>query len=161
MQLLTECGNAIKWAESLCVEILKSKHLGYLFLLGVMAIFFMGIMLYIVDPNIQSPVDGVWSALSTITHVGFGDVIPVSFAGRMVAAFIILLGLIMLPLLTALISVMLMGKNIETLGSGMNQIQEEATSIQADESKILEELVRLNERMDKIEKALVTQNATR
>ena len=38
-----------------------------------------GLILYIVEPNIHSLFDGIWSAWGTMNLVGFGDVVPTSF----------------------------------------------------------------------------------
>lgn len=48
--------------------------------------------------------DAIWWSLVTFTTVGFGDLYPVTFWGRMVGIIIILLGLIILALFTAFIA---------------------------------------------------------
>ena len=77
-----------------------------------------GLILFLIDPNIKSPLDGIWSAWVTMTHVGFGDVVPISFFGRLLAAGLILFGLVFFSLFTALVSVALIGRNMDALGTG-------------------------------------------
>lgn len=80
--------------DNLRVELFKVKNLGYLILLAIMMTLVMGVILFLIDPNIESPFDGIWSAWVTMTHVGFGDVVPISFFGRLLAAGLILFGLV-------------------------------------------------------------------
>ncbi|MGZ5529537.1 MAG: potassium channel family protein [Limisphaerales bacterium] len=113
-----------------------------------------GLALFLIDPNIRSPLDGIWSAWVTMTHVGFGDVVPSSFFGRLLAAGLILLGLVLFSLFTALVSVALIGRNIHALGLDVRQIEQDAGRIQTGEDRILDELARLHERMAALEKQL-------
>lgn len=154
MSWLAECHNAIQWGNNLRGDLSRSKHLGYLVLLAAMVTLAVGLMLFLVDPNIKSPFDGIWSAWVTMTHVGFGDVVPVSFFGRLLAAGLILLGLVLFSLFTALVSVTLIGRNIHALGLDVRQIEQEAGRIQTGEDRILDELARLHERMAALEKQL-------
>ncbi len=157
MSWLNESRNAIQWANHLKTDLLKSKHLGYLLLLAMMVTIFVGFMLFLIDPNIDSPFDGIWSAWGTMTHVGFGDVVPTSFFGRLLAAGLILFGLVFFSLFTALVSVTLIGRNVDMIGIGVQRIEQETTSIQSEENKILDELKHLHKRMDELENTLSLQ----
>lgn len=154
MRWLSECHNAVQWGNNLRIDLLKSKHLGHLALLAIMATVVVGLLLFLIDPNIKSPLDGIWSAWGTMTHVGFGDVVPISFFGRLLAAGLILFGLVFFSLFTALVSVALLGRNMDTLGVNMRQIEQGANRIQTGEDQILAELARLHERLKALEKQL-------
>ena len=104
-----------------------------------------GFLLYLLDANIYSLLYGVWSAWVTMTHVGFGDVVPTTFFGRILSAVLILFGLVLFSLFTALLSANLISKNIDVLGH-------DVTYIEGEESKILKELARLNVRLNALEK---------
>jgi voltage-gated potassium channel len=157
MSLLDESRNAIQWANHLKTDLLKSKHLGYLLLLAMMVTVLVGFVLFLIDPSIDSPFDGIWSAWGTMTHVGFGDVVPTSFFGRLLAAGLILFGLVFFSLFTALVSVTLIGRNVDMLGIGVQRIEQETTSIQIEENKILDELKRLHKRIDELGNTLSLQ----
>jgi voltage-gated potassium channel len=64
-----------------------------------------GIAVTLVDhgqyPSIGS---GLWWAIQTVTTVGYGDNVPVSLAGRLVAALVMLFGIGFLTVITAAIS---------------------------------------------------------
>ncbi len=154
MSWLVECHNAIKWGNNLRVDLFKSKNLGYLVLLAILVTLAVGLILFLIDPNINSPFDGIWSAWVTMTHVGFGDVVPVSFFGRLLAAGLILFGLLFFSLFTALVSVSLIGRNMDALGEGMRHVELEAGRIQTGEDRILAELARLQEHIEALEKQL-------
>src|SRR5262245_2487278 len=52
-------------------------------------------------PDIE---EGWWWAIQTVTTVGYGDVVPTSAAGRLVAALVMLFGIGFLTIITASIT---------------------------------------------------------
>jgi voltage-gated potassium channel len=56
------------------------------------------------DANITAPADGFWWALTTMTTVGYGDRFPVTSAGRLIAAALMVVGIALLGVLTASIA---------------------------------------------------------
>ncbi len=156
MYWLTECHNALQWGNSLRGDLSRSKHLTYLVLLAALVTLVVGLLLFLIDPNIKSPFDGIWSAWVTMTHVGFGDVVPVSFFGRLLATGLILFGLVLFSLFTAVVSVALIGRNIHALGRDISQSEQEDGRVQTGEDKILDELARLHRRMEALEKRLLS-----
>jgi Ion channel len=151
IQILTDALNLFK---KLLNDLSGKRSLIYLLILAVAVAFGAGFVLYVVDPNIASPIDGIWSAWVTMTHVGFGDVVPTSLLGRLLSAALILFGLALFSLCTAILSASLIGKNMDTWGDNVRQIEQETNRIEADENKILSELARLHERMEHLETAL-------
>jgi voltage-gated potassium channel len=89
-----------------------------------------------------------------MTHVGFGDVVPTSFLGRLLSAALILFGLALFSLCTAILSVTLIDKNIDTWGKDVRLIEQDSHCIETEESQILHELARLHARMESLEKQL-------
>lgn len=154
MSWLTECHNAFRWGSSLGGELLKARNLVHLVLLAALVTLAVGVALFLVDSNIKTPLDGIWSAWVTMTHVGFGDVVPVSFVGRLLAAALILFGLVFFSLFTALVSVALIGRNMDVLGMEMRRVERKADRIEGEESRILRELARINGRLDRLEQRL-------
>lgn len=157
MYWLTECHNALQWGNSLRGDLSRSKHLTYLVLLAALVTLVVGLLLFLIDPNIKSPFDGIWSAWVTMTHVGFGDVVPVSFFGRLLATGLILFGLVLFSLFTAVVSVALIGRNIHALGRDISQSEQEDGRVQTGEDKILDELARLHRRMEALERRLLSE----
>ena len=154
MKLLQILAEALNVFKNLLNELSGKRTLVYLLTLAFAVAIVSGFILYILDPNIHSVFDGIWSAWVTMTHVGFGDVVPTSFFGRLLSATLILFGLALFSLSTALFSVTLMGKNMDVWGSNVRQIEPETGRIEPEENQILKELARLHERMEALEKQL-------
>jgi voltage-gated potassium channel len=61
------------------------------------------VLLRLVDPAIGSWGDSLWWAVATVTTVGYGDVVPESGPGRLIAAGLMLTGLGLIPLVTSVV----------------------------------------------------------
>ena len=57
----------------------------------------------LIDPAFDTFPQALWWAVSTVTTVGYGDYIPESGAGRIVAAVLMLTGLGLIPLITSVV----------------------------------------------------------
>ncbi len=64
-----------------------------------------------VNPALHTYKDSVWWAMVTITTIGYGDIYPITTAGRLVAIAMMLVGIGCLSLLTALIASNLLREN--------------------------------------------------
>ena len=91
------------------MEVLANKRfeLLTLLLLLVFVVVIAGIALYVleeqINPNINSLFDALYWALVTISTVGYGDISPVTNAGRMVSMLIIVSGIAMISFATSVI----------------------------------------------------------
>ena len=68
------------------------------------------VVLRLIDPAIGSFGDALWWAVATVTTVGYGDVLPESGAGRLVASVLMLTGLGLIPLITSVVVSILVGQ---------------------------------------------------
>jgi voltage-gated potassium channel len=65
-----------------------------------------GNLIYFLEPqNISNAFEGCWWSLVTMTTVGYGDIVPHSTAGRVLASGLIIVGVSMFAMLTGVISV--------------------------------------------------------
>jgi len=65
-----------------------------------------GNIIFIVEPStFPNAFEGTWWSLVTMSTVGYGDYVPVSVVGKLLAAFLILIGICMFAMVTAVISV--------------------------------------------------------
>jgi voltage-gated potassium channel len=89
------------------------------------------------DPAIGTYGDALWWAVSTVSTVGYGDVVPTSPAGRIIGTVLMLMGLGLIPLLTSAVVSALVAQR----------------SREAREQE-LSDLARIIERLDRIEERL-------
>lgn len=145
---------ALQAFKSVLLDLKSRQSFIHLFALAATLSVASGIALYLIDPAIHTPLDGIWSAWVTMTQVGFGDVVPTSFFGRAISAVLILFGLILFSLFTATLSAVLMDKKLSAWDKEVRQIEQETRHIEVDEAQILRELTRLHDRMAALEKQL-------
>jgi voltage-gated potassium channel len=94
------------------------------------------------DPGrFPNPWRGLWFAVVTVTTVGYGDTFPTSVVGRLVAAFLMVVGIGFLGLATASIAGHFVNRDAE-------EKHREATDKQ---DEILAELRRIHDRLDRLE----------
>ena len=154
MTIITILTEALNLFKNLLNDVKAKRSMVYLLALAVAVTIASGFVLYLFDSNIHTLFDGIWFAWVTMTQVGFGDVVPTSFLGRLLSAALILFGLAIFSLFTAILSATLIGKNLDILGSDVRLLEQETNDLETDENKILHELARLHERMDALEKQL-------
>jgi len=74
------------------------------------------------NPQFRRPSDGLWWAIVTLTTVGYGDVYPVSAAGRLVAGAMMVVGVGLVGTFTAKIAAVLVERRIRE-GRGLGEAQ--------------------------------------
>lgn len=93
-----------KWAEVL----LKNPFRNALYFITLCWLGLGSLVYYIeqssTDQNIKTLGDGIWWGIVTILTVGYGDRFPVTMAGRIVAGFLMIAGVVSIALVTAKIS---------------------------------------------------------
>ena len=108
---LARTGNVFKYANPLSGlhHAFDRDRLLFAFAFSLLAteVLLGGITLYLVEtgtnPDIQSPGDGIWWALVTVTTVGFGDITPVTAVGRMVGGVMMIGGMFTLALFAGIV----------------------------------------------------------
>jgi voltage-gated potassium channel len=121
------------------------RNLPYIAALTLLLVTVTGIAVHETDPGrFPNPWRGLWFAIVTVTTVGYGDTFPTSAAGRLVASFLMIVGIGFLGLATASIA-----------GHFVNQDAEDKHREATDkQDEILAELRRVHERLDRLEATL-------
>ena len=100
-----------------------------------------GLLMTVVDgDNFPSLGSGLWWGVQTVTTVGYGDHVPTTVAGQLLAALVMLLGIGFLTVITAAITSTFMSR------SGRASSDADAPTA--------EQLRQINERLERIEAAV-------
>lgn len=124
-------------------KIMGRNHLGPTLMVSFIIIVIAGTLMAVIDPNVETPFDGIWWAWVTVTTVGYGDIVPGSTAGRLFGSVLILMGIGLFAMLTASFSSFFMQQDEEEL------IAEEKSNTQR-LSEITNRMEGLEDKMDRL-----------
>jgi voltage-gated potassium channel len=80
---------------------------------------------WLIDPGVGTYGDALWWATSTVTTVGYGDVVPTSAGGRIVGGLLMLTGISLIPLITsAVVSILVTQRTKESREAEMHEMAE-------------------------------------
>ena len=96
------------------------------------------------NDNYPNPWIGMWWGVQTITTIGYGDIVPTTLVGRIVASFVMILGVAFVSIVTALI--------VSDLVVRREAEQEE--ELEEDDLDIAAAIRQLDARLERIEAAL-------
>ncbi len=96
---------------NLILKVLSNKKEELIASISIMMIilFFSGYLMYEIESPHQpeaftNAFDGIWWSIATLTTVGYGDIYPVSSAGRLVSAFVVILGIGLVAIPTGILA---------------------------------------------------------
>jgi voltage-gated potassium channel len=132
----------IPWIP-IAFDVLAKNKLGATLVIFFIVTVLSGIAISFMDSGFHDPFQGIWFAWETVTSVGYGDVVPVTWVGKLLSILIMLMGACLFSLLTANFSAYLISR----------QKKEEAPA--DDKKELLAELksmlTELNDRMKALE----------
>jgi voltage-gated potassium channel len=117
--------------------LLSRNHLGITILSIGIFVFCAGVMMAAIDPGIHSIGDGIWWAWATVTTVGYGDVVPVSGGGRVLAGIVMLVGLGLFSLITANFAAFFVAREEQKIIQREEQLLEKEQQVIEQETKVL------------------------
>lgn len=110
--------------------LLTPAGLSYAAIVSVLAILGGGASLRIVEPSLGLTLEeATWWAMTTATTVGYGDIVPATSVGRVIAGLVMLNGIGFVALLTAAIARMFIEPEAEVLAEGEQDILQELRMI--------------------------------
>ena len=117
----------------------------YLAAVTVVVMFGSAFFVEVFSPNsFDSFGDALWWAAQTVTTVGYGDVVPSTDGGRVVAVFVMVFGLAVVALVTAIVTSGFVAR--------AQRIRREGEL--AEYPAVHESLARIEERLERIEQRL-------
>jgi voltage-gated potassium channel len=98
------------WMERLTL----ARAIGTIVAVATVMVVAGGVLVRIVEPHTFTDIGlSLWWAVTTVTTVGYGDIVPVSTAGRIVGAALMLTGVSLIPLVTSVAVSILTAKRAE------------------------------------------------
>jgi voltage-gated potassium channel len=85
------------------VSLTLRKALGLIVAIATMLAIVAAVLERLIDPAFDTFADALWFAVTTVSTVGYGDYVPASDAGRIVASALMLTGLGLIPLITSVV----------------------------------------------------------
>jgi voltage-gated potassium channel len=95
----------------------------------------------LIDPAFDTMGEALWFTVATVTTVGYGDIVPESSTGRVVASGLMLLGLGLIPVLTSVVVSILISR----------RSREERKAEEQEFAKLLALLQSLDDRLARLE----------
>ena len=95
--------------------------------------------------NIKTLPDALWWSVTTVTTVGYGDRYPTTTTGRWIAIGLMAVGIALLGVVTASIAAWFVNR--------LRPVEEAESRVEAALDDVLDELRRLHERLDRLERA--------
>lgn len=102
-----------------------------------------------INPNIHGYFDSLWWGMATITTVAYGDVVPVTVAGRIVGMVLMYTGTVMFVTFTGIILSLLLQEEVEREISPLQQEIKDEGIKQIYLTKTLKEI---KNRLDKLQR---------
>jgi voltage-gated potassium channel len=110
-----------------------------------------GVIIRFVDQeNFPSVGLGIWWALQTVTTVGYGDVVPSTFAGRTIGGLVMVIGIAFISFVTAGVTSTLVQRSAREGSEADRAHQEEIAE------RIVDQLTDLGKRLDAIDSKLAS-----
>jgi len=121
---------------------------------GVMVIFGAMVMFYLEsghpDSEIDSWLDAIWWAAATVTTVGYGDLVPVTDAGRIIAIFYMFFGVTVLGISLSVLATRYYKQKFEDskqINHGQKLILEKINDLEKNQEKLQSDLRDLIEKL--------------
>lgn len=133
-------------------------------ILTVIIIFYVILSSFIlteIDPSFTSLFDSFWYNVVTLTGVGYGDITPLSYPGKVMGMLSIIMGVLFVSIFTAAMSALYMEKPEEetrhTVRVYINQLKQRNKVLQGQIDKLDKDIEELHIKLDVITKLLEEQ----
>lgn len=147
-------------------EFAKTTNLDKLLIAIVIFTIVSTVALYTIEPNFGSLFETFWYVIVTLTSVGYGDVVPVTQNGKILAFVIIIVGIIFFSVFTAAVASIYIRKvnesseynyekHLNNLKLQIDEIIKQLQSMEEDyHLKVSDELDEINAKIDNLNKEI-------
>lgn len=137
---LARLGAFLSAGAKLAHRLLVRRRLHYVLLVTILVVLGSATLVYAVEDGSAGSIDtfgdALWWSVTTVTTVGYGDETPVTAAGRGVAAFLMLVGIALLGVVTANIAAFFLERAPEEERAERDQLAEIAERLAAIEKRL-------------------------
>lgn len=127
---------------------LKDTYLDEIFGIFLMVIISFTLALYLFDPSMNSLFDSLWFVLSTLTTVGYGDVLPNSTIGKIISLILLFGGVLIFSSITGAIASYFNKKLLKEGSVELKLIREKLDANEKELKELKEEIATLNKKLD-------------
>ena len=122
------------WAQ--VRKVFKNPIFAAMTVVGNLALFAAAGIFYLLEhgtnPAVAHPFDAIWWAAVTMTTVGYGDVVPITTGGRIVAVVLMLTAGVLFLAFIALLSAAFVELEFRELGGEMEKVRKEVRRLKAE-----------------------------
>ena len=127
---------------------LKDTYLDEILSISALIIIGFTLSLYLFDPSINSLFDSLWFVVSSLTTVGYGDVMPNSTIGRIISLVLLIVGVLIFSAITAALASYFNKKLLNEGSEELKSIQEKLDNNETELKELKEEIAELNKKLD-------------
>ena len=129
---------------------LRPRYAAYVIVVAwAVGVVVFGVVERIVDPGTFDNVWlGMWWAIQTVTTVGYGDVVPGSTAGKVIASFMMLGGLSLFAVVTGAITSAFVAQRQKDMAEGGDSVTRRLDEMTAKLDALQADVARLNRASD-------------
>ena len=127
---------------------LRDTYLDEILGIFLMIIISFTLGLYLFDPGMTSLFDSLWFVVSTLTTVGYGDVLPNTTIGKVISLILLIVGVLSFSAITAAMASYFNKKLLNEGADELKEINDKLDSNEQELKELKEEIARLNKKLD-------------
>ena len=138
----------------LCIQLfevikifLKDTYLDEILGILALTIITFTLSLYLFDPSMNSLFDSLWFVVSSLTTVGYGDVLPDSVIGKVISLILLIVGVLIFSAITAALASYFNKKLLNEGTEELKTIKDKLDSNEKELKELKEEIALLNKKL--------------